>query len=500
MNAYRFCSFLLVLGLTPGAAAAGPRDPMRNRYVATVSEMMQREHMSQPRRTTLQTVSDDLLHWGPKWIVLAADDRYVAREAGQLTATLRTPPVIVAGSAITLNAKIQDELKVRLVDASGQPLPGFDWVTLKGDKLDHAVAFPRSLDSLAGQPVRLEFRFRQAQLFGFDLQRETKTGPPRQAARQATPAGTDETSIKLGIGGCGGVYFLAEPGELTVDVEKRDRNRRGRRTDLRAILVGPDRKVLQDVTIPDDAMRPASDPGPPQRARLSTRVPRKGVYGLNITVSQDRYGDAIIWGFRTNCPRYLIETSRGHRDERHQEPIVLLNPDRPGDVCFLPRPGAFRVEVTDLPAGADALSVYDRRNMLVQTLRVEPGGRASGSFPADPRRGSSPWRLHLPAQQATVHIDGVTRWDREDLYPNLSLWTPDPASWFPFQEYRWILTPYSRLVYGRSGTQGEAAFRVHNSSDRAKTVKLAIEFPESPGSWPYWAESKNTRKRGIPEA
>ena len=52
------------------------RDPIRNRYVATVSEMLQLEHMREQRRTTLQAVSDDLLHWSPKWIVLAADNRY----------------------------------------------------------------------------------------------------------------------------------------------------------------------------------------------------------------------------------------------------------------------------------------------------------------------------------------------------------------------------------------------------------------------------------------
>jgi len=104
-------------------------------------------------------------------LVTMARDRYVARQAGEQAATLRTPPVVLAGSAITVNAKIEGELKLRLVDGSGQPLRGFDWVTLHGDNLDHPVAFERQLDGLAGRPVRLEFRLRQAQLFGFDLQR-----------------------------------------------------------------------------------------------------------------------------------------------------------------------------------------------------------------------------------------------------------------------------------------------------------------------------------------
>lgn len=53
------------------------------------------------------------------------------------------------------------------------------------------------------------------------------------------------------IGGCGGVYFLAEPGELIVNIQKRDRNRGARTTELRAILVGPDRQVIDELRIPD---------------------------------------------------------------------------------------------------------------------------------------------------------------------------------------------------------------------------------------------------------
>ena len=136
-------------------------------------------------------------------------------------------------------------------------------------------------------------------------------------------AAPDEPEIALLIGGNGGVYFLAEPGELVVDVVRRDRNRRTRRTELRAILVGPDRRVLHDVTIPDDGAPRGSGLGPARRVRLATHVARRGVYALNVTTSQDRYGEDIVWGFRSNCPHYLVETSRGHKDERHQEPIVL---------------------------------------------------------------------------------------------------------------------------------------------------------------------------------
>ncbi len=290
-----------------------------------------------------------------------------------------------------------------------------------------------------------------------------------------------EPEISLSMGGNGGVYFLADEGELVVDVQKRDRNRRGRRTELRAILVGPDRRVLQDVTIPDDGRAPGSGFGPAQRVRLSTQVQRKGIHALNITTSQDRYGEEIVWGFHTNCPRYLVETSRGHKDERHQEPIVLVGSDRPADVCFRPRGGPLAMEITDLPGSVKELTVFDGAGKLLATLPVQ-GGRASHTLPADIPRDAIPWRLRLPVAEATVHIDGVTRWDADDPYANLSLWTPEPASYFPFLAYRWLLTPYSRKAFGRPGEQGEVTFHVHNNSGAEQTIRLALEFPDDP--WP----------------
>ena len=282
---------------------------------------------------------------------------------------------------------------------------------------------------------------------------------------------------ELLLGGCGGVYFLAEPGELEVEVFKRDGHRRGRHTELRAILVGPDRRVLQEVAIPDDGR--SRGPAPLQRAEMSTSVERKGVYALSVTVSQDRYGQEMVWGFRTSCPRYLVETARGHRDERHREPIVLAGSDDPAAVCFVPRAGAFDVGVTGLPEGAETLRMIDARGELIGTMSVEEG-RAAGAFPAGVHREAVPWRLELPSGRATIEIDGLTRWEGGDAHPDLCVWTPDPRSWFPLLEHRWLLTPYSRTVYGEAGSRREIAFQVHNDGARDKTVRLAVEFPGAP--------------------
>jgi hypothetical protein len=267
------------------------RDPLRGRYVATISEMLRLPHMGEPRRTTLQSTSDDLLHWSPPWIVLAADnrydrgvlqfyamngyltrgglvigmvknlhdddrakggppgtfgvgsmslawthdgrtwvrdrevffapdpkpgawdhahawideqvpvrdevflyyggyrwghkherfrdrqiglvtmrrDRYVARQAGPKTATLRTVPLVLTSGGLTVNAKIDGELAVRLIDTQGRAVPGCDWTELRGDRVDHPVAFAKGVSATQGRVLRLEFRLRDASLFAFDV-------------------------------------------------------------------------------------------------------------------------------------------------------------------------------------------------------------------------------------------------------------------------------------------------------------------------------------------
>ncbi len=292
----------------------------------------------------------------------------------------------------------------------------------------------------------------------------------------------EEAHFEIGIGGCGGAYFLASPGELVLDVYKRDRHRTGRTTQLRAILFGPDRQVLDEAVIDDDGLPRGSGLGPLRQVRLSTDVQQPGIYGLNITVSQDRYGDEIVWGFRTNCSHYMIETSRGHRDERRQEPIVLLNPGLPGKVCFVPRRGSFGIELSNLPADVSEVPVYNATGTLVHTLSADGKGRAAHTFPADDRRDDAPWWLEFTSQQATIHIDGVTRWEANDRYANLPCWTNDPSAYFPLLQYRWLLTPYRRTAYGRPGDQDELQFRVHNNSEHKADIRLELEFPSQ--EWP----------------
>ncbi len=310
-------------------------------------------------------------------------------------------------------------------------------------------------------------------------------GASAEADNSARPAADAESPdavkpIQWAIGGCGGAFFLPSPGELVIDVHKRDRSRR--RTELRAILVGPDRRVIQDVTISSDITASGNGPGPAQWARLRATVERQGIYVLNVTASRDRYGDHVAWGFQTNCEHYLVETARGHRDRRREEPIVLLHPERPGEVCFHPRPGEFSVEISGLPKTVKSLSVLDSEDRPIADLQPDDEGAVVHTFQAEHRRDAVPWRIHFPAQQAVIDIDGVTRWDAGDPYPHLACWTPDARSWFALLPNRWLLMPYQRTVYAEPKSRGRTTFQVHNNANRKRTINLSLEFPGE--SWP----------------
>ena len=297
------------------------------------------------------------------------------------------------------------------------------------------------------------------------------------AAPSVTAAPNDAPTPQLG--GNGGLYLLAEPGDLWVEIEKQDLNIKGRHTHLRAILLNPARRVIDEQWLADDGQKRGGGPGPLQHLRFTTSVPRKGIYAVNITVTEDRYGEDFTWGFRTNCPRYLVETSRGHRDARHEEPLALMSPGVPGDVCFLPQQGQFSVEVSALPDDVEALALYAPGANEPHTLEVSPEGTAVGTFESPAATGS--WRLHLPRFKAIINADGLTRWaDREGGFANLSLWTHDPASWFAFHENRWIVTPYSRTIYAKPNDENSVAFEVHNNSPATQTVSLSLEFPATP--------------------
>src|SRR5262249_53964285 len=56
------------------------RDPVRNRYVALVSSYTTGKKWKGQRRITLQSVSDDLIHWKNPWAIITPND---AKDPGE---------------------------------------------------------------------------------------------------------------------------------------------------------------------------------------------------------------------------------------------------------------------------------------------------------------------------------------------------------------------------------------------------------------------------------
>lgn len=99
-------------------------------------------------------------------------DRYVAREAGRQGGSLRTPTAVLSGSFLAVNADIMGEIRVRVLDAVGKPIAGFDTKDckpMKGDSVSQLALWKRPLSALKGRPVQLEFHMRSARLYGFEL-------------------------------------------------------------------------------------------------------------------------------------------------------------------------------------------------------------------------------------------------------------------------------------------------------------------------------------------
>ena len=99
-------------------------------------------------------------------------DRYAAREAGSARGELRTPVVTLDATAMTVNAAVEGELELRVVDSGGKALAGFDWkdcAAIHGDSVSHTVRWKQPLSALRGQTVRLEFALERGLLYGFDL-------------------------------------------------------------------------------------------------------------------------------------------------------------------------------------------------------------------------------------------------------------------------------------------------------------------------------------------
>jgi len=103
-------------------------------------------------------------------------DRYVALAAGNTEGRVVTRLAKLEAVQMTVNARVAingGELRVRILDAAGRPYPGFDWADctpIRGDRVNHPVAWKANMGDLKDRPAQFEFSLEQAKLYAFDLQ------------------------------------------------------------------------------------------------------------------------------------------------------------------------------------------------------------------------------------------------------------------------------------------------------------------------------------------
>ena len=99
-------------------------------------------------------------------------DGFVSRDAGSEQGRLITPLVRLNGDKITVNANIRGDLRLRILGRDSKPAMGFgngEVSPLKGNSTSHVAKARGMLSELKGQPVRLEFSLRDAELYAFEL-------------------------------------------------------------------------------------------------------------------------------------------------------------------------------------------------------------------------------------------------------------------------------------------------------------------------------------------
>jgi hypothetical protein len=89
---------------------------------------------------------------------------------------LLTKPFITKGSHLTLNVVVRGggEARVAVLHANGEPISGLrleDCDPLRDDSINQAATWNSGADisKLAGQPIRLRFELKDAELYSFQF-------------------------------------------------------------------------------------------------------------------------------------------------------------------------------------------------------------------------------------------------------------------------------------------------------------------------------------------
>jgi len=104
-------------------------------------------------------------------------DGFVSLDASPRGGIVTTKPVIFTGTELTINARALGHITVEILDAEGNPIPGFGPASdcnggvesISGDSVRHSIKW-KNLGKLAGQPIRLRFHMWNSQLYAFQFE------------------------------------------------------------------------------------------------------------------------------------------------------------------------------------------------------------------------------------------------------------------------------------------------------------------------------------------
>lgn len=117
--------------------------------------------------------ADKGLGWAGIGLARLRRDGFVHLESPFDPGTVTTPPVVLKGAELRLNAAgAYGSVQVALLDKENRPLDGMSGKIAAADAVDAPVAWEggKSLAGYAGRPVRLKFTLKNARLYSFWMQ------------------------------------------------------------------------------------------------------------------------------------------------------------------------------------------------------------------------------------------------------------------------------------------------------------------------------------------
>ncbi|MBN2296407.1 MAG: DUF1559 domain-containing protein [Pirellulales bacterium] len=104
-------------------------------------------------------------------------DGFASLQAPLAGGALQTKPLVFTGKELVMNfsTSAAGSVRIEIQDAAGKPIPGFtldDCPEIFGDQIDQVVAWQQGSDvsKLAGQPIRLRFIMKDADLYSIRFQ------------------------------------------------------------------------------------------------------------------------------------------------------------------------------------------------------------------------------------------------------------------------------------------------------------------------------------------